>query len=172
MSLGSAWTEQRAGDLQAWEEVLRSGLADLERLDDRSFSGTVRAYLAESLYLQGRHEEAAELCAQVRATSPTGDVINFVYVGYVEGRLLAHEGRLREAEEVGRRALDLAETTDFFFPRAQSRMYLAETLAEAGKSSEAALLAEEGLSICAAKEDVTGATRMRERLDSLGVVAG
>ena len=54
----AALIEQRAGDLGAWEQALRSGLVELESLDERAFASTIAMELALCLYEQGRFDEA------------------------------------------------------------------------------------------------------------------
>jgi hypothetical protein len=169
MSMSTAWIEQRAGDVEAWERVLRSGLADLEALNDRAFYSTVAAYLAQCLYLQGHFDETRSLCSTVRKVSPANDVINFVYADYLEGCLLAREGLHEEASVLARTALMRADTTDYYFARAESRLFLAEATALAGNAGEAAAWAAEGLALFTAKGDLTGAARTRDRLDDLGI---
>ena len=134
MSMSTAWIEQRAGDVEAWERVLRSGLADLEALNDRAFYSTVAAYLAQCLYLQGQFDETRSLCITVREVSPANDVINFVYADYLEGCLLARDGLHEEASALARTALMRADTTDYYFARAESRLFLAEATSLAGNA--------------------------------------
>jgi hypothetical protein len=169
MSMSTAWIHQRAGDLEAWERVLRSGLAELEQLNDRAFSSTVAAYLAECVYLQGRFGEARSLCATVRELTPATDVINFVYAEFLEGCLFAREGLHEEADARGRQTIARADTTDYYFARAESRLFLAEAVALAGKADEASAWAEAGLAVFEEKGDVTAAARARERLVEIGV---
>jgi class 3 adenylate cyclase/tetratricopeptide (TPR) repeat protein len=172
MSLSTAWIEERAGDRPAAEATLRAALDELGQLGDRAFRSTVAASLAECVYLEGRIDEARELCALVRETTPLGDLINEVYSAFLEGCLLAHDVRLTEAEERGRQAIELADTTDFFFARAKPRLYLATTLARAGRESEAVRLGSDGLEIFEDKGDVTGLAWAQRVLDSAGVAAG
>jgi tetratricopeptide (TPR) repeat protein len=170
MSMSTAWIEQRAGDVEAWERVLRSGLADLEALNDRAFYSTVAAYLAQCLYLQGHFDETRSLCSTVREVSPANDVINFVYADYLEGCLLAGAGLHEEASALARTAVQRADTTDYYFARAESRLFLAEAMSLAGNAGEAVTSAAEGLVLFDAKGDLTGGARARERLDELGIV--
>ena len=79
----------------------------------------------------------------MRSTSATEDAVNFIYIAALEGALHAGEGRLADAELAGRRALDLAEQTDYFFMRTWVRTLLAETLTWADRADEASALASE-----------------------------
>jgi hypothetical protein len=138
-------------------------------MDERGFRGTLCADLAHCLYLQGRVGEIPELLDVVRTTSTPDDVVNFVYLDALEGAFHASENRLTEAEVAGRRALGIAEATDYFFTRAVVRLLLAATLAKSDRSPEARALAAESLAILVAKGDLTGAARCREQLDRLGI---
>lgn len=68
--------------------------------------------------------------------------------------------------------MELAETTDFYDARAWARLMLGETLALAGRMDEASDEAAAALAHYDAKGDVTGATRARERLVTLGIEVG
>ena len=95
--------------------------------------------------------------------------MNFVWLDMVGGLLHARRGEYEQAEEHSRRAVALAETTDFHLARSYSRAYLAEVLALSGRSGEAASVAAEAFEIFEAKGDVAGAAQFRARLSSLGV---
>jgi class 3 adenylate cyclase/tetratricopeptide (TPR) repeat protein len=172
VAIHRAWIEQRAGDVGAWETALRGSVSVLEQLDERAFRGTLCAYLAECLHAQARVDEIPELLETVRSVSTPDDLINFVYLDALAGVVDASEGRLIEAEQAGRRALDMAEATDYFFMRAWVRLLLADTLQRSERAADASTLAAEGLAILDAKGDLMGALRFRERLDRLGIAPG
>jgi hypothetical protein len=155
-SMARGRIEERAGDLEAAEHFLREGMLELERLNDRAYRSTVVVNLAECVYEQGRLDETREICALAREITADDDVTNLITLGFLEGAVLAHEGRLGDAEEMGRGAVDLSDTTDHFFERANARLHLASTHARAGRDDEAAALAREGLGIIEAKGGVTG----------------
>jgi len=172
MAMAEAHVEWRAGRLDAMELVLRAGVDALERLRDRGFCPTVTLYLADCLLAQGRLDEVEALCVRARELTSADDVVNFVFLDGVEGVLLGHSGRPEEGCELAKRAVELAETTDFFELHAWSRMWLAESLAIAGRNAEAAENAARALAIHEAKGDLTGGARARERLDKLGIPTG
>ncbi|MBM2823256.1 MAG: Zinc-ribbon protein [Thermoleophilia bacterium] len=172
MSMSEATVEFRAGDLAAEERALREGLEVLERIGDRSYYPTTALQLARCLYEQERYDEVGRLCEAARDTTGADDLVNFVELAGLEGGLLARRGRHEEAGEHARRAVELAETTDFFEKRAWARLMLAETLALAGRTAEASDEAAVGLAHFDAKGDVTGAARARERLVKLGIEVG
>jgi hypothetical protein len=169
MSLGGYWIEERAGDFAAAEQVLLEGLEELERLNDRGFRSTVAASAAVHAYLRGDLDETRRLCELVRHMSAPDDLINFVYLHSLEACLLAADGTLVEAEQEARRALELADTTDFFFARMRARLFLAVVLARAGKDGESAQHAADGLAVLEAKGDTTGRILALEVLEQGGV---
>ena len=170
MSLAESEVEFRAGDLAAEEAILREGIEVLERIGDRSYNATVTLNLAECLYRGGSDDaEIEELCERARERTAADDLINFVWLDIVGGLLHSRREEHEQAEECGRRALALAETTDFYFARSHSRAFLAETLARMGRGEEAAELAAQALEILEAKGDVACAAQFRSRLSSLGV---
>ncbi|MGH3136207.1 MAG: hypothetical protein ACRDPV_06920, partial [Gaiellaceae bacterium] len=168
-SMGEAWAAFWAGDLAAAERALRSGLEVLERLDDRGYHPTIALQLAWLMYHESRYDEVETLCATGRAYTTTEDLVNFVYLDMIEGCLCARRGQHAEAEERVRRALALAETTDFYWCRGTARLFLSEALALAGRMGEASEEAAVGLAHYDAKGDVSSAALARERLDELGV---
>jgi tetratricopeptide (TPR) repeat protein len=94
--------ELLARDPVAAEHELRRGL---EILESHSSDGYQQALLAEALYEQGRHAEAAECVRRAAAKDDEGVVLSQVTWRSVRAKL---EG----SEELAREALALAETTD------------------------------------------------------------
>jgi len=170
LTLGDAEVEFRAGDFAAEEHVLREGLEILEAIGDNSYYPTVAAVLAECLYRQGADDaEIEELLRRVRETTGADDLSNFVWLDLVQGLLHARRGEHEEAERYSQSAVELADTADFHFPRANSRAFRAEVLARAGRHAEAARMASETFGIFDAKGDVAGAAQFRSYLAGVGV---
>ncbi len=167
---GGAEIAFRAGDLRREETLLRDSLEILERIGERAYFSTNALFLAECLYRAGADDaEIEELCAKARAATPAEDLINFVWLEMVCGLLDARSGELERAEARSRRAVEVAETTDFHRTRSSAHLYLAEVLALSGRSGEAAEAAAEAFGIFGAKGDVTAAAQFRARLSSFGV---
>ncbi len=170
LTLGDAEVEFRAGDFAAEERVLREGLEVLDTIGDNSYYPTVAAVLAECLYRQGADDaEIEELLRRVRETSGADDLSNFVWLDLVQGLLHARRGEHAEADRYSQSAVELADTADFHFPRANSRAFRAEVLARAGRHAEAAQMASETFEIFDAKGDVAGAAQFRSYLAAAGV---
>jgi class 3 adenylate cyclase/tetratricopeptide (TPR) repeat protein len=164
-----AGIEIRAGDWPEAERTLRDGFERLEEVGEHGYSSTIAAVLAMVLVSQRELAAARDALDRARRITASDDLINFVFIELAEGRLLAHENRLAEAEAVGRRAVELADRIDFCFGRPFAHSYFAETLALAGKPEEATHHATTALGILEAKGDVMLAARVRERLATAGV---
>ena len=169
VGLHASWIERRAGNPHAWEDVLRRSIATLDDLDERAYNSTLGVDLAECMYAQDRLDEAWDLCARTRAMSPPEDFINFIYADALEGCVLARRGLREEALTTLAHAMDLVETTDYAFTRADVRFYTADAHARLGNSAEAAAAARDALAILDAKGDLAMAARFRERLGVLDV---
>ena len=161
--------EIRAGAWKQAENTLRDGMTDLEGHGENTYSSTLAAMLAIVLVSTREHAAAREALDKVRRTTASDDLINFVFTGFAEGLLLAHEGRFAGAESIGREAVELAERIDFCFGRPLAHSYFAETLALAGKPDEAVPHAATALGILEGKGDVMLAARVRERLAAVGI---
>jgi class 3 adenylate cyclase/tetratricopeptide (TPR) repeat protein len=169
MALSEAELELELGDLERAESILLDGLDLLERIGDRNYYPTLAVMLAEVLLHQHRLGEVSEWLDRSRATTGADDVVNFLLVDALEGTVLAHEGRHEEGEASGRRAVELADTTDYVYARPAAHSYLAETLALGGKTPEAVEHATTAMEILDAKGNVMLAARLRERLAAVGL---
>jgi hypothetical protein len=172
-AMSRAFIERRAGDHEAELRVLREGYEELLALSDRFFLSTVAASLAEALLSEpgADLDEVAALCELVRERSISGDLVNYLLLDAVEARLLARRGRTDEALPLARRAVETADSTDYFDLRSRSRLALVDVLGAAGGRAESDSLAGEILSIHDAKGDLTGHAWARRRLEQLGAQA-
>ena len=168
-SMRTAFVVRRAGDFDEEERVLAEGLAELERLGDLVYLGTIALELAVCRYRRADYEGAKALCDVAASTTLPGDTADAIYLAALEAGLLAHEGRVEEGEAAARHGLALSETTDFFQMRGHARAFLAEVLALAGKRAEAASTAAEALAVHDAKGDVTGSAMLRRQFGSMGI---
>jgi class 3 adenylate cyclase/tetratricopeptide (TPR) repeat protein len=170
-AMSASEIEWRAGDLDAQERLLREGAETLDALGDRFFFPTVVLRLADCL-LQTRlpdDTEVAELCARARNRSLPGDLINFLYLGALDGHRLAYEGSGEAGVELVRRSLEIAETTDNFDVRSTAWASLAQTLLLVGELEEAGQAAANSIAIRAAKGDVSGVAALERGFRALGV---
>jgi class 3 adenylate cyclase/tetratricopeptide (TPR) repeat protein len=134
---GIAFIERLAGDLAAEEDELLQNLEALEKFDERGFSSTAAVLLAGCLAEQGRDAEAEHFVRITRERTPEDDLTNFITADAVEAVLKARRGEHAEAECLALRAVERAETTDFWETRGRSLESLAATYAAAGRRDDA-----------------------------------
>ena len=171
MSMTEAELALERGDVEQAELTLRDGLDLLERIGDQAYYPTVALMLAWVLLNGQRFDEVPLLLDQARATTATDDIVNFIFIDMIEGAVLANAGRLDEAEAIGRRSVELADTTDYVYARPIAHSLFAETLALDGKQDGAMEHASIAMEILAAKGNIMLAARLRERLAAVGLDA-
>jgi class 3 adenylate cyclase len=158
---GAAFVERQAGDLEAEERELRAGLAVLEELGEQNFWSTTAMQLADCLSHQGRNEEAEELLPLLRERSPEGDLVNFAGADAIEARLLARRGVHDQAERLALRAVEAAETTDFWTLRGQNLEALGDVYCAADRPDEARAAYERALAVYEDKGATVPAEKVR-----------
>jgi tetratricopeptide (TPR) repeat protein len=147
----------------AAEATLRRGYEALAEMGEKALLATTAAMLAQAVYAQARHDEAAELCRVSEERAAAEDVSAQVGSRAVRAKLLAAEGRLEEAEELAAEAVRLAERTDFLTLHADALMDLGEVLGESGRADADAAV-EAALELYRRKGDVVSSERARARL--------
>jgi class 3 adenylate cyclase len=165
--LGRGFIELRAGDLDAAENTLRTGIAELEELGDRGFHSTLCGDLARVLIERGAEDEAAVWTARARETTGPSDLATLAIVEILDGYLLARRGQHTEGERLARNAVELIADADFYEIRGDTHLFLARTLVECGKPDEARDAASEALAIYQAKGDQPAAAWARTLLDAI-----
>ena len=158
---GSAFVERMAGDLGAEERELRGGLEVLDSLGERAFSSTLAVLLADCLAHQGRDAEAQEYVRLVRERTPPHDLTNYIGADATEAVLRARRGEHEDAERLALRAVERAETTDFWETRGQSFEALGAVYLAAGRREEARSAYASALEVYDAKEASVPAERLR-----------
>jgi class 3 adenylate cyclase/tetratricopeptide (TPR) repeat protein len=159
-----AWIELLAGDAAAAERSLRWGYETLDRMGELSWLSTVVAMLADAVYEQGRHEEAAELTAISEASAGADDAYSQALLRSVRAKVLARRGEDAEAERLAREALALTDRTDFLHLCWHVRMSTVEVLLLTGRREEAAQRAEEAIRLAELKGNVVAADRALTQL--------
>ena len=160
----SGLVELLASEPEAAERELRDGVAELEKIGDRTNVATVAGLLAEALAAQGRWAEAEEAAATSERASSSADVAAQVTWRLTRARLAAHRGLADEAVERAEDAVTRARTTD-------SPTLLAGALvcrAEVGAADDAAEALAEAVELYELKGHVVGAARARAALAQPG----
>jgi class 3 adenylate cyclase/tetratricopeptide (TPR) repeat protein len=159
LTQNSGWAEILAGDPVAAERDLRWGVDTLRGIGELSWMSSAAAILAEALYEQGRLEEGEEFVAVSEESAGSEDTYSQSLLRSVRAKILARQGRAREAEALAREAVAIAEPTDFAFLHAWALISLGEVLERAGKRDQAEGALADAARICQRKGFTVGAHR-------------
>ncbi|MEK6276290.1 MAG: AAA family ATPase [Actinomycetota bacterium] len=151
--------ESLAGDYHAAERELRWGYETLERMAERSLRATIAAFLAETVYQQGRYDEAERFTEISEELAAADDLVPHVLWRSVRAKIFARRGEPERGEELAREAASLVEDTDFPDLQASTSLDLAEVLDSAGKADEARLLVARAQELYERKGNVVAAER-------------
>jgi class 3 adenylate cyclase/tetratricopeptide (TPR) repeat protein len=153
--------ELAAGDPVAAERALRDCWEMLVEMGLHSSLGETAVPLAEALYAQGRHEEAAEALRAVKDEWASGDA---GFAGprlVIRARLQAADGFAAIALQTADRALRVVRPTDLFCLRADTLIAHAEVARTAGAEEIAAADLGEALRVAEEKGYMVAAARAR-----------
>ena len=156
-----ALVELLAGRPAEAEARLRPGYEKLERMGERTLLATTAAMLAQAVYAQDRHAEAAELCRASERIAAAEDLATQALWRGVRAKIRAHEGDLDEAYALAHEAVRLVESTDLLNDRGDALLALAEVLRAGGRASEAKAAARRGLECYERKGNLVSAARAR-----------
>jgi tetratricopeptide (TPR) repeat protein len=136
-TLFDGFVEILSGDLVRAEERLKVGLRRLEEMGEKAFVSSLAALLAEVLYRQGRLDEAKRFVDRSEETAAPDDLAAQITWRTVRAKILAVAGHLEDAEAHARRAVSLAEETDWSTYHAAACIALGEVLRERRRLDEA-----------------------------------
>ena len=161
-ALVSGPSEALAGDLDAGERNLGEGRAHLASMGETGVYSTLSGMHALVLCDLERWDDAAEAVgASERTTSPDDRASN-ILIGAAQGRLLAARGSVEEAEAHARKAIAIAETTDFLTMHGDALVALGRVLEAARRAAQAREAFEQAAELYARKGNVVSAGRARE----------
>jgi tetratricopeptide (TPR) repeat protein len=163
MNAGSI--ELIAGDPLAAERELREGY-ETHLAMQSSYRSTTALLLAESLYAQGRYEEAEMLVEQAAATALDDDLFDQVFLRIIGAKLRARRGEFDTAERLSQEAKEFAPSWD---ARLTGEILVgrAEVLILAGKADEAAEALGEAVRLYEERRAGPLAERARKQLEQL-----
>jgi DNA-binding SARP family transcriptional activator/class 3 adenylate cyclase len=133
-------------------------------IGERSRLSTIAALHARLLYVHGRYEESERRTRMSAQAAAADDVVSQVLWRGAAAKLLARNGRAREALEMVDRAHTLALQTDFLLIQGDARRDRSEVLALAGDEARARGDLEAAIALYERKGIRTSATAARERL--------
>jgi predicted ATPase/DNA-binding SARP family transcriptional activator len=159
--------EMLAGDPVSAERDLRRDYDALAVLGEKYLLSTVAGELAQTVYAQGRFDEALEHSRVAEELAAPDDVTSQAFWRSVRAKVCAREGRLEEALPLAREAVQLLRRTEDLVALARALVDLAEVQAIAERQSEARGSLDEAVRLLERKENVVGARRARLLLESL-----
>ncbi len=157
--------ELLAADYPAAERTLREQCAFFERISDRTHLAVRAAKLSESLYRQGRLEDAEHWARVSRGNAATDDRSVHLTVGPVEAKLLARRGAVSEARRLAEEIVRIADQTDGLNQIANARLGLAEVLRVMELFADADSVIQEAIDHYVRKGNVVGASQARVLLE-------
>jgi tetratricopeptide (TPR) repeat protein len=156
-----------AEDLSAAENEFRRGFDELIQMGEKNFLSTTVGLLAQCLCMQGRFDEAEDMCEISKNAAAPDDLESQALWRSVEAKGLAHKGLIDEAKELAATAVELINSTDSPVMKGATLLDRAEVLVLAGSGGEAASLFKEAISLYAAKGNLVSTERARAKLAAL-----
>jgi tetratricopeptide (TPR) repeat protein len=149
------------------ERIVGAAAEALEALGERSYLSTVLTVLAEAVYDQGRYAEAETLGARACELGAEDDLAAQAPGRAVMAKAAARSGRFEEAQKLAREAVALSASTDILTFRGDMEAALAEVLALCGETEAADAARRTAIETYELKENVAGASSLRERLERI-----
>jgi class 3 adenylate cyclase/tetratricopeptide (TPR) repeat protein len=153
-----------AGDHVTAVDLLRGACDTLERQGNRALLSTYAPVLGRSLCALGRYDEAEPLAQLGRQLGDNQDLLTQMLWRQVHARVHAHRGDHAEAGRLAREAGEIGEQTDALNAQGDACCDLAEVLAAADRTKEAANVLEQALVRYEGKKNIVMAGRVRARL--------
>ena len=139
----------------------------LEAMEQFGFLGWYVGRLARSLCMLGRFDEAEQVAERGRALEAEHGEWDTSVWPEALARVHVSRGELVEAERLARDAVAAAEGTEYLNEQCQALWTLAEVVAAAGRTDEAAAAFEQALDRCERKKNLALAAQIRRRRDTL-----
>jgi len=159
--------EMAAGNHEEAERLMLGAYERMTASGDTSFSSTVAGNIA-ALYVElNRWEDADRFARATLDMSQLDDVESQAQGWSALARVQAAQGRLDEAEANARRAVEIAEGTDYLLRRGLANVDLAEVLLAAGRSDEAGRALERAIENFETKGATAYVAHARGRLSQI-----
>jgi len=162
-SLLAAEIESLAGDDAAAERELRFGYETLEAMGERAVRSTISAFLARTLVVQGRFDDAEPFIRFSGDVAAEDDLVTQIVIRTAQAEVCANRGDLASALQLVHSAVELADDTDFLDLQAQTQLSLASVLAQSGRSQESAAACAQAVETFERKGNLVAASRSAAR---------
>jgi predicted ATPase len=172
MTAYAAFVEWYAGDIHAEARERQAGYDAFAGMGASGYVATWAAWLARPLIQLGRDDEAFELTRESEQLAAEDDVTAQVPSREARATILARRGELEDAEKLARKAVTIAESTDWTNLRGDAQMTLADVLRLAGRSDDAIEAARRGLERYERKGNIVAADWARDMLRKLSRTSG
>ena len=155
------YVETLAGDHAAAARISRESYAQLEPMGERAYLSTAAALLAHALGDLDELDEAEHFSRVSEEASSPEDVFSQVLWRSGRAKIRARRGELAEAEALARDAVALADKTDLLNTQGDTLADLAEVLALAGRTAEAASVLQRAAKVFERKGNLASLARVR-----------
>jgi len=160
----AAAVEELAGDLDAAKTILSRIYEAASATGNPTSLAFTAPSLARVAAALGRADDALAILDAARDRLPNPNPDEGAWA-LAQGSALLQRGDAEEALSFAKRAVELAEHTDWLPERAATLELLGEVLLAAGRSHDAASAAAEALKLHERKENIIGGTRARALLE-------
>ena len=162
--------ELLAGDPGAAEGVLREAYEALRATEEVTYRSTMAVWLAESLYEQGRYDEAEQLADEAETTMHADDWFDQVYLRTIRAKLRARRGEIDGAVRLVEDANRITPAHNAYL-RGKVLLTKGCVLLLAAKHAEAGAVLGEALQLFEGLRAPALAKQARTLLDELAVAS-
>jgi DNA-binding SARP family transcriptional activator len=156
--------ELLAGDYPEAERLLTASCERLEAWGEQARLATQAAQLGETLYWQGRFEEALRWSHVAEDCAATDDASAQFSWRALQAKALARRGAFSEAHALARKAVEIGAATDALTQHAQVLLAFAEVLRLEGHGREAAEAIEDAIGLLERKGNIVASRKARSSL--------
>ncbi|MBA3716740.1 MAG: AAA family ATPase [Actinobacteria bacterium] len=157
------WVELLAGQPRSAEDALRTGIAELEKLDATMYVAGLAGSLARALLEQEKVHDAWVVLESADESSARDVSYRVEFCG-VRACLLARRAEEPDASRLARRAISLADATDSPDLQGSARLDLADVLRRSGQAKDAHRALEAAFRLFSLKGNEVQARRTQELL--------
>ncbi|WP_170323451.1 adenylate/guanylate cyclase domain-containing protein [Cryptosporangium phraense] len=162
------YVEMLAGDPAAAAEKLHAGAEECAQMGERYVLSNLLALLAQARYAQGVLAESAQLASDAERAAPSDEIVAQATARAARGKALARLGRVEQAVNAARSAVDTVRGTGLSTVEADVQMDLAEVLELLRDPIGARIAATDALEKYERKGNVVSAARSRGVVLRLG----